>query len=796
MGINVAAKPVYRFEDVEVDTVRGCLTCRGHEKYLRQQAFQVLLYLLKQRQRLVTKEELFEGIWQGTAVTDNALVQCIVDIRKAIGDDPHQPRFIRTIPKVGYRFIASVQEHWVNVPSVATAEEIAPLEAGSGEGLVPVSAATEAKAAPVLATARHINRKLALISSLAVIVVAAVVVWVILRPLDGPRAEVTLPHVPGKKPLAVMYFENQSTRPDLDWLREGLADMLITDLARSNKLAVLSRQQLHLLLDRIGHKPTDKIRLDEALDLARRSHAEAVVLGSFAALGEQIRIDVQLHDASNGQLIAVEALVVSRPSEILTQVDLLALKLAAHLGAAPLDAGKTTSLAEVMTDNLDAYRYYSLGVEKAQAFENAEAIRLLEKAIELDPKFAMAYARIGFAYAVTDFLPQKGRPYLEKAFQLSNSLTEKARLYITAWYAISQSDYPAAIQTFRQIIAQYPLETEAYWRLGRLLFGEEQFEETIKVLQQGLAVDPEAKNLYNVLGAVLLGLGRYDEAIAAHQHYVALAPKEPNAHDSLGMSYQRSGRYDEAIGEYNSALTLDPEFEPAIIHLGDVYFQQGRYRDAIHQYQRYIQVTHSDLARALGYGSIALVYWRKGDLRHAEQAAQNEMRYENGAVWNSLILALERNDRLKAEKLKEKLFERLPDPYPQRGARHDLRSHAYFRGYLELKGGHASEAIALFKEALRHLPPTSGIELYEDCLANAYLELGRLEEAISEYQRILRLNPNYPLVQYHLGQAYERKGEHERAQAAYEHFLQIWKSADPDILEVMDAKKKFSTHLS
>ena len=79
-----------------------------------------------------------------------------------------------------------------------------------------------------------------------------------------------------------------------------------------------------------------------------------------------------------------------------------------------------------------------------------------------------------------------------------------------------------------------------------------------------------------------------------------------------------------------------------------------------------------------------------------------------------------------------------------------------------------------------------------DCLADAYLELGHLDEAIAEYQRILRRNPKYPLAQYHLGQAYERQGQPERARAAYERFLHIWKDADPDIPEVIDAKHRLT----
>src|ERR1039458_7298960 len=92
-------------------------------------------------------------------------------------------------------------------------------------------------------------------------------------------------------------------------------------------------------------------------------------------------------------------------------------------------------------------------------------------------------------------------------------------------------------------------------------------------------------------------------------------------------------------------------------------------------------------------------------------------------------------------------------------------------GALALHEKQPSQAIAHFQAALRHLPPSSGLDLYEDCLANAYLELARLDDAVSEYQRILRLNPNYPLAQYHLAQAYRGKRQAEQARAAYERFL-------------------------
>src|ERR1700722_6299319 len=117
------SRPIYRCEDVEVDPSRGCLTRGGLEHHLRQQSFHLLLYMLERRQRLITKEELIENVWQGAAVTDNAVVQCIKEIRKALGDDPDEPRFIRTIHKLGYRCIASVSEvHPVLEPASATLE--------------------------------------------------------------------------------------------------------------------------------------------------------------------------------------------------------------------------------------------------------------------------------------------------------------------------------------------------------------------------------------------------------------------------------------------------------------------------------------------------------------------------------------------------------------------------------------------------------------------------------------------------------------------------------------------------
>lgn len=826
--MNLSGKPVYRFADIEVDAPRGRIKRCGLELHLRQQTLQVLLYLLERRERLVTKEELFENIWQDAAVTDNALLQCIFDIRKSFGDDSRHPRFIKTFPKVGYRFIGEVKEFYPDQHASIEIEEITSVQVeieqeiitkarghddaiqrktSDGEQWIMSSEDKEVLAAHrPLPTAHRFSprinassrRRLAVAVACLFVLVVAVLLSVHFiqksRHQEQEAAEITLPRVPGKRALAVMYFENQSRDAQMNWLREGLADMLITDLSRSAKLSVLGRQQLHQMLERIGHSPENNIRLNEALDVAHRIQAEVVALGSFARLDGKMRVDVQLYDIRDGSVLAAEHIIADQSAQILTQIDLLSLKLAAHLGDTPAERSTQIGLAGVMTDNLEAYRCYSLAVEKAHGLHNAEAIALLEKAVALDPQFAMAHARIGYTYAVTWGVADKAKPYLEKAFQLSDRLTEKDKLHIAAWYSIANLDYTGAIKSFREIITKYPLEIEAYLRLGRLLRGEQRPAEALEVTRQALTIDAGAKDLYNETGGVYSDLCKHDEALAMYRRYVELAPDEPNAHDSLGLGYQWAGRYAEAVQEYERALALNPKFEVAVIHLGNTYFQQGRYREAILQYERYIQVASSDSERGRGYGSIAFVHWKRGELDEAARSVKKGLKYERLMTEWPLVIALERGEMDRAAKLQEQLLAQWPS-HTDRGMRPSARLFYYYRGYFDLKRGRAAEAIENFKEALRHRPPIWHIDTFEDCLANAYLELGRFDEAIAEYERILRLNPAYTLARYHLGQAYERKGQQDRARAEYERFLQLWNTADADTPEVIDARRPLTVRL-
>ena len=176
---------------------------------------------------------------------------------------------------------------------------------------------------------------------------------------------------------------------------------------------------------------------------------------------------------------------------------------------------------------------------------------------------------------------------------------------------------------------------------------------------------------------------------------------------------------------------------------------------------------------------------KKYDLaaKFGQQASKEDSAYV-GEMW---LIALERGDRTAARRLEEKVF---AEPIStNRGRRAFMRFKFYFRGMFELDNGRQADALQNFQEAIRHPPPTYDQDAMEDCLANAYLRTGQYDEAIGEYERILRLNPNYPLARFHLAQAYESKGQSDLARENYRLFLDAWKNADANIPEVVTATK-------
>jgi tetratricopeptide (TPR) repeat protein/DNA-binding winged helix-turn-helix (wHTH) protein len=746
---------VIRCGSVEIDIARETVHRAGLEQgRLRQKSFQVLLYLIEHRSRVVSRGELFDAVWNGLAVTDDTLVQSIVEIRKALGDDPRSPRFVRTFPKSGYRFVGEIED---DLPIEFETVQRVEFDLVEDDGLV--------------AAGRTRNR---IAFAGAVVLAAAIVSAAVL--VRGRM--VNTPSQPSHPTVAVMFFEKQNGDAGLDWLREGLSDMLITGLSRSESVSVISRAELAELRRRHDTRAAS-MPVSEQLDIAREAKASRLITGTFTQFDGKIRIDAQLHDVTGGRVIGGESLVTT-PSELLTRIDVLSSALAKRLA---IPGAQPVALAQAMTNNVEAYRLYSLGVERAQAYHNREAIDLFGQAIALDPNFAMAYARIGYAYGVTWNLADRAKPYLDRALQLEGRLGQHDRMNVEAWRAICEQHFETALELLRAIIARYPNDAEAYLRAARVFQGEERLADAEALLRRGLAIDPNGPDLVNYLGGVLMNEGRTAEAIAAHEKYIAMRPAEANAHDSLGLDWEASGEYDKALAEYSRALELDPLFDLARVHLANTYYQLGRDREAIREFERYIDEAPSEVERQRGQESLAWVYRSRGEAAKAESVV-GQMRSGGHAI--RLMLALDRGDVDAARAV----MASMEDSYrtsTTRGSRPNMRTRFALNGYEALKHGHPDDGLALLRRALTYQPPFWNLETFEDCLANGYLALGRYGDAAREYQRVLIRNPHDARSHYRLARVYEHLGRTADAEREYRSFLELWKDADRDLPEVADA---------
>ena len=734
------AGQIYRMDGVEVDPSQRCVRQGGREYRLRAKTFQILLHFLEHPGQTVTRGELLDLFWQGVSVTEDNLTHSITEIRKALGDSPRDPRFLETIPKAGYRLAAAV------------------------------SVEAQPEPAPVRAVRSRAWRFAAALAALAL--AGAGAVW-------WRAGGAWLPGGGGRKTVAVMFFENRSGNAELNWLREGLADMVVTGLAWSPQLSLLSRE----LVAGNRRRDGDAIRLPEALAIARGCGAEILVLGAFAVLPEAARLDVQLYEAGGGRLLAGESVQVDKLDHLLANLDALSVKLAGRLGVAM--APGAPLLAEASTNDLEAYRCYMLGMDAARAYRSNEAVEWFAKAAARDPAFAMAQARIGYAYVVSWGQPNQGKPYLEKAFQRAAALTAHDRLQVHAWFALAKEDYRGAIGVYREILAADPSDLEARLSLGHIFAGEKRLQDAVSVLEPALALDPASGDVPNQLGPVYFELGRKADAFAAGRRYVAMAPQEPNAYDSLGLLYQWNGQYGEAAAAYRRALELKPDFSVAQIHFGNLYFQMGRYRDAVRQFEESARTAPSALERGKALGSWSCLLWRKGDLVGAKAVYA---RIERPAPTGFLGTLLGLDPPPKPGETEARMA--LEWPYPNRGARGTLRTPYANLALAAIQNRRPGEAVTYAQRALEERPPYFAMERYDDSLAECYLALGRYDKAIAEYERVLAASPNLALARYRLGIARERKGDHAGAARAFQRFVALWQDADPDIPEIVDARRR------
>lgn len=418
----------------------------------------------------------------------------------------------------------------------------------------------------------------ALVVGIALVVATLGGIWLLSRtgPNDpaagvgGGMKSVVSPEVPGMEAalpaIAVIHFFNTAGNDGLNWLRDGLADMFITDLSQSRALQVVAADRIYTVLGELGAlEGARRHDAELARSVASATGATVVVTGRFARLGDTIRIDVQLRDADSGEVLEAAAKEGQGEGSVFGLVDDLSqiVRIRVEGGAAAAQSTTDRSVETVTTASVKAYRLYLEGVNLHRQIKLDEAITLYEDAVELDPGYAMAYARLVAAHvARANF--EEAKRFASLAFEHSERLPDRERSYIEGeYYSAQRATYPRAIAAFEETIRRFPDHYSARRSLGHLYGYVERLEDA---LAQYLPIFEQDEPLPGIANAIAHMEGVLDRFAAGYEVLQTEQARHPNDwvnYLTLGVHMTHWQRQDEALAYFAQAEAIRPG-EPMI----------------------------------------------------------------------------------------------------------------------------------------------------------------------------------------------------------------------------------------
>jgi serine/threonine protein kinase/Tfp pilus assembly protein PilF len=659
----------------------------------------------------------------------------------------------------------------------------------------------------------------------------------------------------GKPSLAVLYFKNNTGDSSLDHWREMIADSFVADLNQSKYIDILSSENVFQILKDLNQLKASTYPSDILKMVASRGGVNHVLVGDYAKAGETIRIHVNVIDVRRNKTIATETDEGIGEENIFPMVDRLTKKIKEHfdLTAEQMADDLDREVAQITTSSPDAFKYYVEGRRKHHEGESRQSIELMERAVAIDPEFAMAYRSLAMSYNNLGLYQQR-KEYIQKAMVLNERLSEKELYQIQGdYFADSEETHDQAIEAYTKLLGLYPDDTTAHHNLALIYYQAEDWDSTRTHLERCVEEKTGFVGTYFTLADVHMRIGQYDKAEEILRDYVENVSDSQMIHAYLvfnficrgqihiaqaeldiavrlnpthRISYYLKGVYHTLAGNFNEAeqefpkATKDPEAAGtylALHGLANLALTQGRFKDSISQLQNGIAFAEKfgvswveSQARSIRGHRLMMLNRNQEALREfnkaweiGEERARQEL--QRLALHYKGLAYLQMRSRTRALRTAEELKTAIEEGAVQK----DIRRYHHLMGMIELDRKKYPEAIEHLEQALALLPYESAVwteghvsnnhALYLDSLALAYYRSGDLEKAAEYYEKIADLTTGrfyfgaiYAKSFYRLGRIYQQLGDKIKAEENYNKFLALWFNADANMSEVGDAQRRLS----
>lgn len=703
--MNVRGGPrLFRFGVFEADLENARLTRKGVRIRLQEQPFTILAMLLERSGQIVTREELRQKLWpEGTYVGfDGSLNAALNRLRSALDDDADNPRFVETIPKRGYRFIAPVK---VDESAAPVTTELKPPPVP----LPPPAADGPAAASP--APRFILSDRRWLVTLAAAALALGLGAFVLLHKRGTPSsvsAESKSIDIGSlRRSVAVLGFQNASGRPSDAWLSTALTEMLRTELGSGGKLRVVPGENVAQFRAGAPWSQTDSLSRETASHIGKALDSDLLVLGSFAALGDpqsgSVRVDFRLQDAQTGEIL-YEGAESGSEKQFFGLVATVGTDLRQRLGLPMISESEEAGVISSLPSDPEANRFYSLGLQKMREEDVAAARDLFLQAEQIAPNFPLVHLMLGYAWGALGY-DKRSAAEVKKAFELSGNLPETDRLSIQAAYYDSLHDRDKAAAAYRALFSVYPDSVDYGLHLFDVLNNAGRHEEALAVIRQLRALPPPASDSPRIDFAESLAQTNGQDAQPFLDRAIAKAAAQGQKllyarfrlRQCIGQVYGPRPQggvahcqeaYDIFIAAGNRLLAAD-----ALRTMGDRRGSKGDLSGARELYQRALALLtplgeHEKTGVVLN--NMAITYENQGQIDQSEklyrQAAQTwtecgDLLHAGVAIGNLADVLLERGQLRQAESEYEKARRQIEAADPNSGPAYQLYSIATVRLY-------------------------------------------------------------------------------------------------------------------